>query len=226
MRQKFFAHLKTATALIAGTLFVACMELPDYPDISNKVQGVSVSVAQYGKKDSTILKINPRDTAYMVATVHPSPAKDLDYFWYKGEELLGEGMEFGIEFMLDIYIPDRLVLKDREGNSLEKEFKVVINTPPRLDATTIPAAGDTLYGNEHTSFLFQWKAYNQDANDTLQNLLEIDDVRYSVGQLNHIKQSGFQKGKHQFRVIVQDIYGDSDSTSWKDFYVENPSEDK
>ena len=49
--------------------------------------------------------------------------------------------------------------------------------------------------------------------------LVIDSVRASVGSVTEIMQSGFAEGKHTFRVIVYDSYGDADSLSEKTFYM-------
>ena len=62
--------------------------------------------------------------------------------------------------------------------------------------------------------------------DTLFHILEIDGKQYDVGTLLEVKQSGFKAGKHKFRIIVRDLYGDTDTLSYKDFYVVDTLEAK
>jgi hypothetical protein len=44
-------------------------------------------------------------------------------------------------------------------------------------------------------------------------------MRYNLGTLNHIRQSGFAPGPHSAYVIVTDSYGDLDSIAPQEFYV-------
>ena len=118
-------------------------------------------------------------------------------------------------------IPNKLIVSDKEGNQQVLEFTVVINTPPVLSDSTVPASGDTLYGSQFSAFRFSWSSMDLDlySGDTLFHILEIDGKQYDVGTLLEVKQSGFKAGKHKFRIIVRDLYGDTDTLSYKDFYV-------
>jgi hypothetical protein len=51
------------------------------------------------------------------------------------------------------------------------------------------------------------------------HILEIDGNQYNVGTLLEVKQSGLKAGKHKFRIIVRDLYGDTDTLPYKNFYV-------
>jgi hypothetical protein len=62
--------------------------------------------------------------------------------------------------------------------------------------------------------------------DSLFHILEIDGIRYDVGTLLQVKQSGFKAGKHKFRIVVQDLYGDTDSLAYRHFYVVDTLEAK
>ena len=87
--------------------------------------------------------------------------------------------------------------------------------------TKNPASGDTLYGSPESAFLFEWYSIDVDIDngDSLFHILEIDDKAYDVGTLLQVKQSGFNAGEHKFRVIVRDLYGDSDTLAYKNFHV-------
>ena len=62
--------------------------------------------------------------------------------------------------------------------------------------------------------------------DSLFHILEIDSTQYDVGTLMQVKPSGFKAGKHSFRIIVRDLYGDSDTIAYKSFYVVDTLEAK
>ena len=86
-------------------------------------------------------------------------------------------------------------------------------------AETTPADGDTLYGNSYTPILFTWQSFDRDENNYLNNTLEIDSVRYNVGDLQEVMQSGFTEGRHTFRIFVEDSMGDQDSSATQEFFV-------
>ena len=110
---------------------------------------------------------------------------------------------------------------DEVGNTLRKDFVINVNMAPKLNTTTIPANGDTLYGNEHTSIQFKWSSYDYDSFDEnkLQHTLIIDGTEYPVSRLTEIVQSGFTEGKHTFQIIVQDSFGDADTLAPRSFYI-------
>ena len=118
-------------------------------------------------------------------------------------------------------LPNELKVTDEEGNSLLKEFEIAVNMEPMLSSATIPASNDTLYGNSHTSILFKWKSYDYDDfdEDRLEHTIIIDGLRYPVGHLSEIWQSGFEEGQHTFQIIVFDTFGDSDTLAPTTFYV-------
>jgi hypothetical protein len=62
--------------------------------------------------------------------------------------------------------------------------------------------------------------------DSLFHILEIDGKPYDVGTLQQVKQSGFKAGEHKFRIIVNDLYGDSDTLAYKKFFVVDTLEAK
>lgn len=217
--------LNASLALVAGAVFAACMDIPDAPDDSKKVKSVEISISQFGESHTAPLKVNSNEDAQLVATVLPKQSsKELTYYWYNGEDIMDSGATYDIsallmqsDFISENFIPNRVTITDSEGNSLEKTFEVIINAPPVLDTETIPADGDTLYGTSNTPILFQWNFY--DLNDSVEIVLEIDDIPYSVGELNSLLQSGFYPGRHSFKITVTDSYGDSDSIPLQDFYV-------
>ena len=55
--------------------------------------------------------------------------------------------------------------------------------------------------------------------DTLFHILDVDGQEFDVGILLQVKQSGLKPGKHKFRIIVHDLYGDSDTLAYKSFFV-------
>ena len=224
----------TSLAFAACAVFVACLDIPDAPDNSGKIQSVEIQVDQFGKRKSTPLKILSSDSAILVAAVSPDTYKNnVRYYWYNDTTLIDSGRKITIspdlmlsDFISDNFVPNRLTIIDNEGNQIEKDFHIDVNAAPRLSTKTIPADGDTLYGNTNTAFTFAWLVYDDSETDTLQSILEIDGISYHVGELNQVQQSGFSMGKHTFRILVQDSYGDMDSLPYRKFYVVDNLEGK
>ena len=214
-------------ALIAGGLFVACLHVPNAPSDEPKITSVEILVKQFNETRESPLKINSDEDAELIALVNPSKFKDdVKYYWYKGDDMLGEGMTYAIttDDMASSKkskkkIPDMVVIEDREKNHLETKFQVIINVPPQISAKTQPADGDTLYGNTHTPFLFSWQSSDRDESGLLSHTLEIDGTRYNVGELQQIYQSGFTEGRHSYRILVEDSLGDKDSIPEREFFV-------
>jgi len=220
---KFLRLLNICLALTLGGLFVACLDIPNDPDTSGRIESIKVHVLQYDQEDSTKLKINPNDSSALVAVVHPDDNEDdLQYFWYEGENLLGSGQVFPIPVKEDFLIPNILVVTDKQNNSRTIKFDVIQNAAPVLDSETIPSDGANITADENTPVQFQWKSSDTN-DDKLTHILEIDDVQYNVGPLTKVLQSGFRPGKHSFRVIVNDSYGDADTLSWIHFEVTEPN---
>ncbi len=209
-------------------LFLAgCLDAPDYPHALEPVESINVMVKQKKSPYSTLLKVNPSDSATITAKTVPEKIQDdLTFKWFyvsdSKDSLLIQGADYTFyPNNLNESIPNKLVVLDKEGNQQVYEFTVVINTPPVLSDSTIPANGDTLYGSPFSAFLFSWSSMDLDlySGDTLFHILEIDGKQYDVGTLLEVKQSGFKAGKHKFRIIVRDLYGDTDTLPYKNFYV-------
>ena len=219
----------TSGAVLVFVLFllVGCLDIPDEPNTKRSLESVDIVVLQAGTDDSTLLKIRPNDSSLVRASTYPHQLKtDLSFHWlFKTADsttVLGEGIDYPIPPYTDEKdIPNALEVSDETGNSILLEFNIVVNMRPTLDSLTIPADGDTLYGNEHTSIRFAWKSVDSDSFDwrLLNHTLIIDSVSYSVGRLTEIMQSGFKPGKHMFQVIVKDSFGDADSLPARTFYM-------
>lgn len=227
MVRRFLSYLSLSTVLVLGALLAACLDVPHEPSASSKVYDVKVNVSHNGIVDYSCLKINANDTASIVATTVPSKYQDeLHYDWYREGELINSGRVLPLPKILYYLIPDSLVVSDDEGNSISRKFEVIVNTPPKIDAKTRPADGDTLYGDNSTAFTFSWFTSDPDRNDGLTHILEIDGTSYQVGELEEVKQSGFEPGLHEFRIIAKDSRGDSDSLPVQTFYVVDTLEAK
>ncbi|MCQ2060795.1 MAG: hypothetical protein MJY47_04315 [Fibrobacter sp.] len=220
------------SALLAAVFFcilfslTGCLDLPDDPETGNKIERISLTISQPGTADSTILKIHPGDSATLVANVYPQQFRDeITIQWYYTDaqikKNLGKGLTYGISKNFTL-LPNYFIATDNEGNELVEAFEIIVNSPPKLSETTIPANGDTLWGSPNMAFLFQWESSDDDANygrDSLHHILQIDSDAYSIGPFTHVMQSGFSTGKHSFRVIVEDARGDSDTLDTRTFYV-------
>ncbi|WP_290765285.1 hypothetical protein [Fibrobacter sp. UBA4297] len=214
-------------AALFDVFLAGCLDAPDYPETARPVESINIMVQQGNNEFTTTLKVNPTDSATIKASVIPEKfQEDLNFEW------LHTGNNGDTSLMLGQFytfypqrggsaVPNKLITTDREGNKQIQNFMVVINTPPVLADTTIPANGDTLYGALESAFLFEWMSLDLDlANgDTLFHILEIDSIQYDVGTLLQVKQSGFKPGEHKFRIIVRDLYGDTDTLSYKKFFV-------
>ena len=226
--------LNICLTLVAGSFFAGCLDIPETVSDSHKIVKIDVLVKQFGETSPEPLKLNSSEKAELIAEVIPSNEEDeVKYYWYSEEELLDSGKTYAVStnfmessFLSKKFIPDKLVIEDREGSTLEKEFTVIVNTPPRLSKITIPADGDTLFGNSQTPFTFSWLSIDNDEDEQLQNVLEIDGIRYQVGELNQVLQSGFSEGPHSFRILVEDSLGDKDSLPEREFFVVDTLEGK
>lgn len=233
LHKTYITRLLSAVALLlTSVLFVACFDIPSKPSTKNTLKGVTVQIQQGDLTDTLLLKIHPSDSATLSVIVNPKKfADDLDYSWYHKNNneslfILGKGETFPIPAKTsESQIPNALVVTDEEGNSILTEFEVVVNTPPKLSHNTYPANGDTLYGGVTKSFLFKWQSSDSD-NENLIHSIVIDTVRYDLGELTSIYQSGFAEGEHTFQVFVSDEYGDKDSTSVISFYVKQTEKDE
>ena len=214
-------------SFMAGVVLVACLDVPDLPELSGKIQTVEVSVKQGDETYNDPLKINASEDAQLLVNV-PSGVErgHLRCYWFNGDEVLDSGLTYDVftEYMLssvfrENFIPDKVVLVDREGNSLEKDFQVIVNAPPVLSDTTKPADGDTLWATPTTPIRFSWYAVDRDETVSLKSILFIDSLAYDVGSFQSVLQSGFSSGLHTFQIVVTDSYGDSDTLPRRTFTV-------
>ncbi|SHK53253.1 hypothetical protein [Fibrobacter sp. UWEL] len=210
---------------VCGAL-TACLDVPSEPSSSGKAKSVSVYVVQNSVTDSTLLKINTQDSAKFVAQVKPSKYEDqLTYTWYHDDDKLASGISYTDQFLLEEDVPNRVVVKDKEGNTLESNFTFILNTPPRLSATMIPADSTVFTIGEKQSIEFKWYYYDSDDNDEITSYLTLDNEVYTLGSLSSIVQSGFSAGEHSFSITVVDKNGDKASSKMRVFFVERPGED-
>ena len=214
-------------ATLFGVFLTGCLDAPDYPHALQPVESISIMVQQKNDSYSTQLKVNPSDSATIKASVTPQKFQDdISFAWFYSNDgkdsLLSRDPVYSFfPSKIEESIPNKLIATDNDGNQQIYDFDIVINTPPVLSDSTIPSAGDTLYGSETSAFLFEWYSIDRDfaSGDTLFHILEIDSVPYDVGTLLQVKQSGFKAGEHNFRIIVRDLYGDADTLDYKKFYV-------
>jgi hypothetical protein len=226
--------LELCLTLMVGGLFSACLDIPEPPGDTPKITSVQVLVKQFDDTKGEPLKINSDEDAELIAEVNPDKFKnDIKYFWYKGNDILGKGMVYPINSddmasseKIKQNIPDKLVIEDSENNQLKTTFQITINVPPQISTKTKPANGDTLYGNTHTPILFSWQSSDRNEDKHLSHVLEIDGIRYNVGELQQISQSGFIEGKHTYRILVEDSLGDKDSIPEQEFFVIDTLETK
>ena len=225
-----FGGLRTACGvvfvIVAFTL-LGCLDIPDEPETGREIESVSLYILQEGALDSSLLKIRHGESAVLGAQVYPRQyKKELSFRWVlrtsAGDSVLGSEADYTLPaFASELSLPNLLILEDKVGNAREFPVSIIVNTPPTLSKKTEPADGDTLYGSANTAVLFKWKSSDSDVSDfrQLSHTLIIDSVRVSVGSVTEIMQSGFAEGKHTFRVIVHDSYGDADSLSEMTFYM-------
>lgn len=218
-KQSFLRLLNISLVLVMAVAFVACLDIPSTPDTSRRVTAIKVCTVQYGKVDSTTLKVNPKDSAELIAKVTPSEsAKELEFTWLNEGFFLGHGPSIEFDVNDPYFTPDQLVVTDPQGNTQEIDIHVMRVVPPVLNTMSRPLDGDTIFATRTTPILFHW-SIRESSTDKIEMQLDIDDASFSVGNLTQIKQAGFKSGKHSYRVIVTDIYGDADTLPWKTFVV-------
>ena len=225
-RIPYFLKARLLPLVTVSFLVGGCLDIPDTPEPKNTASSVTVYAVQTGSQDSTNLRIHPESPATLKAVVDPKDLEsELDFAWYNNI-LLEKGATFKIPaYAEEDSIPNRLVIKDSEGNTASIDFKITVNSPPTFTEDISPAQGDTLYGTTRTSFAFSWKAEDREDN-SLDYILELDTAHYYVGALEKIQQSGLHPGTHLFRVIVKDSEGDSDTLPIVKFYVVDTLEAK
>ena len=217
-----------------GIFLAGCLDAPSDPQEPQTVESISIMVKQKNNAFSTMLKVNPSDSAIIKASVIPEKFHDeLSFEWFYSNEnkdsLLKNGRSYSFyPNRSGENLPNKLKVSDKEGNQEIYDFTIIINTPPVLSDSTTPANGDTLYGSHESAFLFEWYSLDVDLSnsDTLFHILEIDGKQHDVGTLLQVKQSGFKAGEHTFRIIVHDLYGDADTLAPKKFFVVDTLEAK
>jgi hypothetical protein len=212
-------------ATFFGLSLVGCLDAPNDPGALKPVESIRILVKQKESPYSAQLKVHPSDSATLYAEVSPEKYQDdLKFEWIyaseKKDSLLTRGASYTF-YPNDDVLPNKLTAIDGEGNRQTQEFNIIVNTPPVLSDSTVPASGDTLYGTSTSAFLFSWNSIDIDllGNDSLIHTLDIDGKEFEVGSLLQVKQSRLTEGEHKFRIIVRDIYGDADTLSYKKFYV-------
>jgi len=213
-------------AIFVTLLLAGCLDIPDEPNLERQVGRVEVYILQDGISDSTLLKINPSDTASLEVSVYPRQyKKELSFQWFyldsdsKDTSSIAKGNSYTI-VPNKKKIPNLLKATDNENNSLYVKFEVIVNTAPVLSDKTVPADGDTLYGNLHTSFKFEWETKDSETDHAdINHTFILDGQQINIGALTTIYQSEISSGKHTFSVIATDHYGDSDTLDTRTFYV-------
>ena len=218
-RLPVFTLVRLLLAVATAFLLCACLDIPGSPEPKNTASYLTVYAIQDGMSDSSSLKIHPESPATLIAEIQPKGLEsELEFAWYR-DSLLGSGATFNIPaYAEEDSIPNRLVVKDGEGNTADLNFEITVNSPPFFTEDFSPAQGDTLYGTTRTSFAFSWKAFDSE-DISLEYILELDTAHYYVGALEKVQQSGLHPGTHLFRVIVKDSEGDTDTLPLVKFYV-------
>ena len=218
-RIPIFSQVRHISGIALLFLLEGCLDIPDTPEPKAVASSVAIYAVQEGQADSAILKIRPESKATLKAAVFPKElVSELDFSWYR-DSLLGTGPIFDVPaYSANDSIPDKLIVKDSEGNTISLDFKVTVNSPPIFSDSFYPAQGDTLFGSSRTAFTFSWKAEDNE-DESLDYIVELDTTSYLVGTLEKIQQSGFYPGLHLFRVIAMDSEGDSDTLPLVKFYV-------
>ena len=67
----------TSLAFAACAVFVACLDIPDAPDNSGKIQSVEIQVDQFGKRKSSPLKFLSSDSAILMLHSRPTPTRTM-----------------------------------------------------------------------------------------------------------------------------------------------------
>lgn len=222
VRPPFLRHLRTFAILLSCIVFSACFEIPNEPKSQAAIKSIEVKVLQSGEESTDILKIKPYESAELYAEVKPTKYNGkLAFSWCSSEnqgQVLGTGKSFTITGSITQELPNRLLISDEVGNQTYKDFELIVNAAPQIKSIESPLENDTLKGDQNTAFKFSWVSTDENSK-TLSNTIIIDDKTYDVYELNQIWQSGFSRGKHTFQVVVEDAYGDKDSSDVIKFYV-------
>lgn len=223
-KKSIYTFLTLCISFWVCGMLVACLDIPSKPSSSGKVTSLKVYNVQNGIKDSTDFHINAKDTAIFIAQVFPDKYEDrLEYTWFHDNDELHYGKTFKDFFELEEDTPNRVVVTDRQGNSIEKTFHFILNTPPSLSSRIYPANNSEFLVDETQVIEFQWFVEDSD-NDMVTSILTIDNQVYDLGNLTSIAQSGFSPGPHTFSIEIFDPYGGNAKSSVYHFNVINPEE--
>ena len=112
--------------LVFATFFalhlVGCLDVPDYPHELQPVESITVMVQQKKAPYSTLLKVNPSDSATVTAKAIPEENQDdLTFKWFfvseSKDSLLKQGDHYSFyPNTLNETIPNKLIVLDKEGN--------------------------------------------------------------------------------------------------------------
>lgn len=151
------------------------------------------------------------------AKVSPQSLEDdLEITWFIKGQKLETGTTY--EYTAKKEIPDSINICDKAKNSFGLAFKIVQNSPPIFEKLIEPQDGDTLKGFKNTSYKFEWSASDPDK-DSLSYILEIDGKPYPTGIWTSVFQGNIAYGTHSLRVIVNDNFNNSDTSSTSIFLV-------
>ncbi|MBP5247305.1 MAG: hypothetical protein J6Z31_05535 [Fibrobacter sp.] len=198
---------------------VACLEAPGSPEISSDTPEISICLFQADSSCGNPLQASPTDSFTLYAKVTPSSyTSKLSFIWKTStEKTLQKGSQFSTDTSR---VPDSLIILDNYENRLAYALDFIFDTAPVMKKKTVPADGDTLFGDSTTAFLFEYFATDADKGDSLFYTLVLDSTEYFAGTLTSVYQSGFAIGNHQYRILVEDAYGLKDSTDWISFTVQ------
>lgn len=211
--------LRTIWVLGICVFLIACLETPDSPEVSSTTPEILICISQTDSSCTSPLQASPTEPFTLQANVFPSSAKsELSFKWISAKS---ETLKTGTPFKTDTSrVPDSLIVTDDNKNRLSFALDFIFDTAPVLNSKTVPANGDTLFGDSTTAFFFEYSATDADKGDSLVYTLVLDSTEYFAGSMTTLYQSGLAEGEHAFRVIVQDVYGLKDSTDWIEFTVQ------
>lgn len=193
-----------------------CLDVPSSYEQGYMLQSAEILLI-HNENESGILQVPANETFKLKAKVTPQSLEpDLVFSWFSNGNEIARGAIY--EYTKSSAIPDSIEIHDAAKNSIGMAFQVIQNSAPIFEKLIEPQNGDTLKGLKNASYKFSWLASDPD-NDSLTYILEIDGKPYPTGLWNSVYQGNIAYGTHSLRIIVNDNFNNSDTSSTSTFFV-------
>lgn len=230
-----FYHMYSAIALpwiTAGCLaLVSCLEVPQAPADGRPSPSFQIALLHDSDTSYTLLA-KPGSSVRLHARVTPAQtADDLQFQWFHDSLSAGNGQTTDL-YQIDSAFTGiwnmELRVSDQEGNQEQIAFQLRVGNPPDFPALHLfqPAPGETLWVAAQENVHFRWYTQDVQITDGLNHLWELrlqnsdsSKARLYTGTSTELDYGNWQPGDYQYRIVVSDPMGLTDTSAWIAFHI-------